>query len=303
MLQQTQMETVIPYYNRFVERFPDVYTLASADDAEVLKYWQGLGYYRRANYLHQAAKQIVENFAGVFPKDYSEILSLKGVGEYTAGAIHSIAFGQPTPAIDGNVHRVLSRLLSYPGDVTTRKSDTFFKTQLQEMIVYENPSDFTQAMMELGALICKKQPLCEMCPVSKHCSAFVSGTQNDYPVKKPKKPISIEHYITFVYDNSESQTMLIKRPDNGLLANLLAFPQYPSVTLDKAIRAFENEFALTITKADYLFDIDHVFSHKKWLMKVYRVHADPVPKSVLFYDLDNLPEAISKAHSKIIERI
>ena len=303
MLQQTQMETVLPYYQRFIERFPDVATLASAKDTEVLKYWEGLGYYRRARYLHQAAIQIVEEHHGAFPKEYQAIKNLKGVGEYTAGAIHSIAFNQPSPAIDGNVHRVLSRVIEYQADVSTRESHHHFEKILKNLIKHEVPRYFTQAMMELGALVCKKNPLCHECPVSHHCKAYQSGKQMDYPVKKSKKPIVNEEYFTFLLINEDNKAVLIRRPEKGLLANLLAFPQYHMNDLDDALKQFENDFNVVVDSVNYRFDVTHIFSHKKWCMHVYQLEVKTFPNRLKFYDLKALPEAISKAHAKIIENI
>ncbi len=303
MLQQTQMDTVIPYYSRFIQRFPTIKDLAMASQSEVLKYWEGLGYYRRAKHLHDTAKIIVSDYNGVFPNELNAIKKLKGVGNYTAGAIHSIAFNQPTPAIDGNVVRVLSRVTAYSNDVSTKESALYFETILKSLIKHETPRDFTQAMMELGALVCKKKPLCEICPVQKQCLAFKHHTQEDYPIKKSKKPIQHESYFTFVLQDQQNQTLLIRRPDKGLLANLMAFPQYLTSDIDLAIKRFNEDFNVTVKHASYLFDIEHIFSHKKWHLHVYRIKTDSDISSHNTYNLNDLPEAISKAHLKIIEKL
>lgn len=303
MLQQTQMDTVIPYYERFIQRFPNVEALAKAPQTEVLKYWEGLGYYRRAKHLHETAKIIVSDYNGEFPNELNVIKKLKGVGDYTAGAIHSIAFNQPTPAIDGNVMRVLSRITEYPNDVSMKESSDYFETILHSLIKHETPRDFTQAMMELGALVCKKKPLCEICPLQKECLAYKHNTQENYPIKKVKKPIQHENYFTFVLQNQAKDTLLIRRPEKGLLANLMAFPQYLGSDIELALKQFSEDFDIPVKKANYLFDIEHIFSHKKWHLHVYRIETNSDIITHKMFDLNKLPEAISKAHLKIIEKL
>ena len=302
MLQQTQMDTVIPYYERFIERFPDFFALANASISDVLKMWEGLGYYRRAKHLHETAKMIMFEHNGDFPKDYEAIRNLKGVGDYTAGAIASIAFNQKVPAVDGNVIRVLSRVLMFNDDVSKQKSINFFKAKTEALIQYEVPRDFTQAMMELGALICKKKPECELCPVKNHCLAFKAHKQTDYPIKKAKKTVIDEQYITFVLEY-QNHYVLIRRPQDGLLANLLAFPQYLTSNVDEAIVMINKELNLAISTVSYIGHVKHIFSHKKWHMDVYFAKLDTLYNSLKLYDLNNLDEAMSKAHYKVSELI
>lgn len=302
MLQQTQMDTVIPYYERFIERFPDVYALADASIDEVLKMWEGLGYYRRAKHLHETAKMLVAEYNGKFPEDFESIRKLKGVGDYTAGAIASIAFNKRVPAVDGNVIRVLSRILMFNDDVTKQKSIRFFKDTTENLIQYETPRDFTQAMMELGALVCKKKPECEVCPVKKHCLAFKEHKQTDFPIKKAKKTAIDEHYITFILEY-QNQYVLVRRPQDGLLANLLAFPQYETSNLDDALTMLSKDLNVTISSVSFLGQVKHIFSHRKWHMNVYLGKLNTLPKNLSLYDLDNLNEAMSKAHFKVSELI
>ncbi len=182
MLQQTQVKTVVPYYNRFLKRFPNIELLAEASEQEVMKLWAGLGYYRRARNLHVAARQIVRKH-GIFPKEYKTILALPGVGRYTAGAICSLAFNQPQPVLDGNVRRVLIRL----SGITRRATESYFWNQMSTWLPERESSSFNQAMMELGALVCvPSQPRCPRCPVRSFCRAWELGIQNDIPRSRPR---------------------------------------------------------------------------------------------------------------------
>lgn len=188
MLQQTRVDTVIPYFNRFLGLFPTLEALAEADEEKVLKAWEGLGYYSRVRNLQTAVKEVAEQYGGRVPDTPEDISKLKGVGPYTAGAILSIAYGVPEPAVDGNVMRVLSRILLIEEDIGKAKSRTLFEKAVRELISKEDPSSFNQALMELGALICTpKSPACLICPVHEHCRAFEQGRQRELPVKEKKQ--------------------------------------------------------------------------------------------------------------------
>ena len=183
MLQQTQVKTVIPYYNRFLKRFPDIQALAQSSEKKILNFWSGLGYYSRARNLHKAAKQIMRTH-GTFPIEYEAILALPGIGRYTAGAICSIALNQPRPVVDGNIRRALIRL----NGIRKLPSESYFWNLMTDLLPGRNPSGFNQAMMELGALICvPSQPLCRQCPVKKFCKARQSGIQNEIPKVSNKR--------------------------------------------------------------------------------------------------------------------
>jgi A/G-specific adenine glycosylase len=228
ILQQTRVEQGLGYYDRFVKKFPDVFTLAKADEQEVLKTWQGLGYYSRACNLLVTAKIIVKKFKGVFPGNYSEIISLKGIGPYTAAAIMSIAFNKPYPVVDGNVLRVISRFLAIDKpikDLATTKEINIF---LESVIDKKQPGNFNQAMMELGALICKpKNPDCGSCPLAFGCKAFKKGKTNMFPVKG-HKTVVLPRYLYYLVIHSEFRNKpyiyINKRSDNDIWKNLYDFP-------------------------------------------------------------------------------
>ena len=199
MLQQTKVDTVIPYFYRFMEKFPDVYALAEADEQEVLKAWEGLGYYSRAKNLQSAVKEVVATYDGKVPDNPEELESLKGVGPYTKGAILSIAYEQPEHAVDGNVLRVFSRIFQIEEDITKGKTKKEIETIVREVISREDPSSFNQAIMDLGATICTpKSPACLLCPVNEHCRAFQNGVQEDLPIKKKAKKQKILSYAALL---------------------------------------------------------------------------------------------------------
>ncbi len=227
ILQQTRVEQGIEYYYRFIHDFPDVKSLASADEKKVLKVWQGLGYYSRARNMHYAAKTIMEKFDGRFPGTYAEILSLKGVGAYTAGAIASFAFNLPYPAIDGNVMRVLARMFEIKQEINTAKGSRKTKEVAEELIPAENPATFNQAIIEFGALWClPRNPKCGECPLQPHCQAFSGKTVNQLPVKKPKKkPRDRFFNYLVIHNKAKSSLYLRKREDTSdIWENLYDFP-------------------------------------------------------------------------------
>ncbi len=224
MLQQTQVVTVIPYYLRFMGRFPTLSHLAEAEQEEVLELWRGLGYYSRARRLWEGARYVVETAEGRMPKDYQSLLHIKGVGEYTAAAIASIAYEEQVPVMDGNVKRVLSRILRWEEDVEKARSRRFFLEYLGEVIPGDCPGDFNQGMMELGATVCTpKHPRCEQCPLQADCEGFALGDPQVYPVKKSKEKPGSAWRPTLILLH-QGQVLLKKRPSTGLLADLWEFP-------------------------------------------------------------------------------
>ena len=225
MLQQTRTDTVIPYFERFMEAFPDVHTLADAPEDKVLKLWEGLGYYSRARNIKEAAMQIVLQHGGVFPNEPKEIGKLKGIGPYTTGAISSMAFNLQTPAIDGNLMRVLSRLFEIDLDIGVAKNRKVFQTVARYLIDPDRPGDWNQAMMDLGRTICTpKNYFPEQSPVKEFNASYLNETWQEYPVKKPKskpKPIT---YIALILKNAKGEYYMEQRPETGLLANMWTFP-------------------------------------------------------------------------------
>lgn len=224
ILQQTQIKQGLDYYQRFVSRFPEISQLSEAEEDEVLHYWQGLGYYRRALNLHAAAKTIVEQFDGKFPEAYNDILKLKGVGEYTAAAISSFAFNKPYAVVDGNVFRFLSRLYNFDVPINSTNGAKLFKQLAGELLNTKQPGLHNQAMIEFGALQCKPaNPLCEKCPFNDICEALASGTVDKRPVKEPKTKIK-DRYFYYLFFRNGDTTYIQKRVDNDIWKGLYEFP-------------------------------------------------------------------------------
>lgn len=270
ILQQTRVAQGLDYFRRFASRFPDVRSLAAATEDEVLKLWQGLGYYSRARNLQKAARQIMEQFSGVFPNTYEDIRSLAGVGDYTAGAIASIAFGIPVPAVDGNVLRVAARITGDSGDITSPAMKKKVTAALQAVIPTGEPGNFNQAMMELGATVCLPNgaPLCEKCPAASFCRALREDRIGELPVKAPKKARRIEErrvYLIF----SDDGVALRRRPGKGLLAGLWEYPN--ELAGEEAIPA-----ALGLSPADLelVGTGRHIFTHIEWRMTAYTARTE-----------------------------
>ncbi|PKF74925.1 A/G-specific adenine glycosylase [Chryseobacterium sp. PMSZPI] len=223
VFQQTRINQGLNHYNNFIKRFPDVKTLAEAEENEVLLYWKGLGYYSRAINIHKAAKQIMTDYQGIFPSHYEDILKLKGIGKYTAAAVSSICFGGKMPAVDGNFYRVLSRLFADDFDISSSKAFTYF-SELATLVMPENVGDFNQAMMDLGSEICKpKNPLCEECPIHKDCLAFSLQKVTDYPVKT-KKVKAEDLALTYYFVQKDEQFLIRQRGDDFIWKKLFEFP-------------------------------------------------------------------------------
>ncbi|MDR7245650.1 A/G-specific adenine glycosylase [Priestia megaterium] len=275
MLQQTRVDTVIPYFNNFISKFPTIKDLAYANEDDVLKAWEGLGYYSRARNLQTAVREVHEQYGGEVPNTPAEISKLKGVGPYTTGAILSIAYGVPQPAVDGNVMRVLSRILSVWDDIAKPKTRKLCEDIVHEIISKDNPSYFNQGMMELGAIVCTPtSPSCLLCPVREHCHAFEEGVQNELPVKSKKKAPRALQLAAAVIKDGEGNYLIHKRPSKGLLANLWEFPNIEvdlSIAPDhQQLQAFiQNEYGADIKIHAPFTTIQHVFSHIVWNITVY----------------------------------
>ena len=224
IFQQTRIEQGLNHYRNFIERFPDVQTLAEAETDEVLLYWKGLGYYSRALNLHKAALQIMNDFKGAFPKEHNEILKLKGVGKYTAAAVSSICFGKKIAAVDGNFYRVLSRVFADDFDVSNSKAFDYFSELALKMMPENEAGHFNEAMMDLGSEICKpRNPLCNSCPLNKDCLAFNLGKIPNFPMKSKKvKPTDLELHYSFV--EFEGQFLVRQRKDDFIWKKLYEFP-------------------------------------------------------------------------------
>ncbi|RWZ51310.1 A/G-specific adenine glycosylase [Halobacillus fulvus] len=273
MLQQTRVDTVIPYFNHFMTKFPDVRSLADADEQEVLKAWEGLGYYSRARNLQNAVREVVEEYGGIVPNDPKQLGELKGIGPYTKGAILSIAYDTPEPAVDGNVMRVLSRILHVEDDIAKPKTRTLFEGLVRGIISQEDPSSFNQGLMELGAMICTpKTPSCMLCPVQEQCRAFEQGVEAELPVKSSKKKQKRIPYLLLLVENEQGEILIEQRPSEGLLASLWQYPMVPLEDLDKeaAKHWFYGEYGLEVEWTESVDQIKHVFSHLIWEMEVLK---------------------------------
>ena len=269
MLQQTRVEAVKGYYTRFLEALPTVEALASCNDEQLHKLWEGLGYYSRVRNLKKAAQEIISKYAGRFPQTYEQVLALPGIGEYTAGAICSICFDAPTPAVDGNVLRVASRILddATPIDLPAQKKK--IRNMLQE-IYPAQAGDFTQALMELGATVCgpNKKPECENCPCRDFCLGYARGTAKQLPVKSPKRSRRTEEKTVFIF-RCDGMYALKKREDTGLLAGLWQFPDVPGkLTLEEALNT-ARELGLQPTNVRRKLERSHIFTHIRWDMTGY----------------------------------
>ena len=270
MLQQTRAETVIPYYRAFLARFPTAAALARADPVEVLKLWEGLGYYSRARNLMKAAKQITE--AGAFPKDAQGLRKLPGIGEYTAGAITSIAYGLPEPAIDGNQIRVLSRVFGVRLPAQSPEGRRALREAALSAIPEERPGDFNQAMMGLGALVCTPRPDCARCPVSAFCDAFRSGDAQSLPILPPKADKRLEQRaVALIY--RDGAVLVRRRPDEGLLAGLYEFPGFPGARTEAEVREALREIGVEPENLAPSGSARHVFTHLIWRMDGWRCDA------------------------------
>jgi len=223
MLQQTRVDTVKGYYRRWLERFPDVDALADATEDEVLLAWQGLGYYRRARNLHAGATVVRERHGGIVPDSFEELRALPGVGEYTAGALASIAFGEAVPAVDGNVRRVMARLYDRPDP-----SPAWLRERAALLMDPTRPGDWNQALMDLGATVCTpREPKCDECPLGPWCGARVAGTQKERPAPRRRRVVPREEFATAVVVGSSGRALVVRRPEGGLLAAMWSFPDAP----------------------------------------------------------------------------
>lgn len=277
MLQQTRVEAVKPYYHRFLAELPDVKSLAGCQEERLLKLWEGLGYYNRVRNMQSAAKTVVEEYQGEFPKDYKKLQKLKGIGSYTAGAIASIAYQIPAPAVDGNVLRVLSRILASEKDILKPSVKKEFEEMVMDIIPVDRPGDFNQALMELGALICvpNGEPHCRECPLREYCTAYREGKTDYIPVKSSKKERRIENRTVFVIRDGE-KVILQKRPNKGLLAGLYELPNTLGTMTAKEALDYVKEKKFSPVRIQKLEDARHIFSHVEWHMTGYMVRVEEI---------------------------
>lgn len=300
MLQQTQVETVLPFFERFIKKYPDIKTLSKTDEETLKKDVEGLGYYRRFKYMLKAAKMIVESFNSVFPNAYKDVLSLPGIGHYTAGAIMSIAYNQPYSALDGNVIRVLSRYLNIKEDMRIEKNRKTLDQINQSYIEKATPYKYTQAMMELGATICRpKNPKCEICPLKEHCQAYELGIQNERPVLSKLNDKKEFNYMTLKIYDQDGYIYLRKRTES-LLEGMYEYPQFESESIYDVLNHLEQE-GVVLDVIHEEKTVKHIFTHQIWMMRVYETRLITKPKTewikLSTNELNQIPMAI--AHRKI----
>jgi A/G-specific adenine glycosylase len=286
IMQQTQIKQGLPYYEAFVSNYPTIFDLARADEQAVLKLWQGLGYYSRARNLHASAKYVASELNGVFPATYSDLLKLKGVGDYTASAIASICFNEATAVVDGNVYRVLSRYFGIDTPINGTKGIKEFKTLATTLVDHENPGDYNQAVMEFGATHCKPQnPYCIVCPLKDSCVALQKGIVDQLPVKLKKTKVTKKHFNFLVLISADKKTIFEQRTSKGIWQNLY---QFPLIESDREINSdvfkdqhqvksyFKNiNFSYSIFNTEAIV---HKLSHQHLYTKFWIIELSELPK-------------------------
>lgn len=272
MLQQTRVEAVKDYFSRFIQELPGIGDLANVSDERLLKLWEGLGYYTRARNLKKAAGILMERYRGELPASYEELLLLPGIGSYTAGAIASIAYGHAVPAVDGNVLRVAKRLSGSYDDISKPAVKRELEEELRLIIPPDEPGDFNQALMELGAVVCipNGRPLCETCPVSDYCEGYGRDIMTELPVKASKKARRVEQKTILVLEY-QNRYALHKREDKGLLAGLWEFPNLDGSLPVPAVEKLLGDMGITNYEMELSGEAKHVFSHVEWHMLGYRI--------------------------------
>lgn len=275
MLQQTRVAAVIPYFQRFMAAYPSVEALAACDEGQLMKLWEGLGYYSRARNLRRAAQIVAEQYGGAFPRTYEELTALPGIGDYTAGAILSIAFGVPVPAVDGNVLRVAARVGGCRLDILDQKNRRQFRRWMEAAMPQEAPGAFNQALMDLGAGVClpNSAPLCDSCPAAAFCAAREQGCQRELPVRAPKKEKRREEKTVFLLLGPEG-VALRQRPDTGLLAGLWEYPHVPGRLTEEQAAQQLRAWGLTAHRWLRQLEARHLFTHIRWDMTGYLVQVE-----------------------------
>ena len=268
MLQQTQVETVIPYFRRFIRTYPTIADLSAAPLADVLKLWEGLGYYSRARNLHRAARIIIAEHGGAIPSDVRDLIKLPGIGRYTAGAISSIAFNKPAAVLDGNVTRIISRLLDLEDDITAYATQKDLWSIATDWLPQNDAGEYNQALMELGQRVCKpRNPLCEACPVRAHCSAFAAGTVSERPVRAKRAPIPHFDVAAGLIRDDQQRLLIAQRPLDGLLGGLWEFPGGKVEEAESLVqclrRELREELAIDVEVGSLFAVVAHAFTHFK----------------------------------------
>jgi len=299
MLQQTRVEAVKGYFDRFITALPKISDLAEAEEEVLLKLWEGLGYYNRVRNMQKAAKMVMQDFGGSLPADYEQLKRLPGIGSYTAGAIASIAYGIPEPSVDGNVLRVLKRVAASYDDITKEKVKKELEDDVRRIMPKDRPGDFNQSLMELGATVClpNGKPLCEQCPVMHLCRAFHAGCEMELPVKPKKKERRVEEKTVFVIkrrNQTKQEIALRKRPQSGLLSGLWELPNVNGHLTNEEIRSIFPKGEI-----QRIPDGKHIFSHVEWRMWCYEVlleqklSGEDAKEDYTFFTREEIEEKIS----------
>ena len=298
MLQQTRVEAVKPYFQRFIGELPDVQALAECPEEKLMKLWEGLGYYNRVRNMQKAAQQIMVDHEGIFPDTYEEILQLKGIGNYTAGAISAFAYGIPKPAVDGNVLRVISRITGSYEDIMKQSVRKKIENALEQVIPSDAASDFNQGLIELGAIVCvpNGEPKCEVCPVKEYCIACTEKLTTEIPVKKKAKTRKIEERTILIFKDGK-RIAIRKRPAKGLLAGLYEFPNVEGKLSMDEVTEYSKTIGLMPVRVQELPEAKHIFSHIEWHMTGYEVIVDELEKTNEKGFLFIHPEEIRKEYS------
>lgn len=314
MLQQTRVDQAAPYFRRFMERFPTVYELAEADQQEVLKVWEGLGYYSRARNLHHAAKTVVDEFSGKIPDNEKDIRKLKGVGPYTASAVLSIAYKRPHAVVDGNVLRVLTRYLGIEDDIRSTQTKNTVQEAADELLDKNRPGDFNQAVMELGATVCTPtNPDCEECPINNDCVAYSTLKTDSIPYKSPAKKRP-HHQIGVGIIKSGEKVLIALRPEDAMLGGLWEFPggkQKDNEEIkETVVRELKEELGVDVSISKPLMKLDHAYSHFKITLHAFMCkmkNGRPEPKTsqeirwVPISELNDYP--FPKANRKLTDKL
>ncbi len=299
MLQQTRVEAVKGYFDRFLAELPDIAALAAAEEEKLLKLWEGLGYYNRVRNMQKAARIVMEEYGGELPADYEALKKLPGIGSYTAGAIASIAFGIPEPSVDGNVLRVLKRVAASFDDITKEKVKKELEADVRTVMPKDLPGDFNQSLMELGATVClpNGKPLCEQCPLQHLCRAFHQGCEMQIPVKPPKKERKVEARTVFVIKKELGQSLEIalhKRPEKGLLSGMWELPNEEGHLTEAEVQELFPK-----TEVKRLPDGKHIFSHVEWRLWCYEIRLakarlpQKIAEGTRLFELQEIKEQIS----------
>lgn len=309
MLQQTRVAAALEYYDRWMKALPTIRDLAECDEEKLHKLWEGLGYYSRVRNLQKAARIVCEEYGGQLPADHKKLLALPGIGDYTAGAIGSIAFHLPVPAVDGNVLRVFSRLYNDDRDIADPKTKKAYTQWVMEHQPPEAPGPYNEALMELGALVClpNGEPLCDACPLAHLCRARQAGTQNALPVKKAAKARRIQP-VTVLLVKSEQGWLLQRRPDSGLLAGLWQPALFEEELSRQEAADRLNALGISVQLGSTLKPAKHIFSHIEWRMSGWLAEAEaaPLPAGYVWADRESLTQQYTlpgafKAYRPLLE--